>query len=58
MSRDPHEYNSKGQIKPDPEDYEAIERDYGSLPSNATDREAAERYQIAQSHKLIRLYGR
>jgi hypothetical protein len=56
MTRDPHEL--KGQIQPDPEDYEAIEREYGSLPSTATDREAAERYQIAQSRKLSRLYSR
>ena len=50
--------DAQPEIKPDPEDYEAIEREYGRLPSSPTDREAAERYQIAQSHKLIRLYGR
>jgi hypothetical protein len=58
MTGDPHDYESESRIKPDPEDYEAIEREYGSLPRDATHRETAERYQIAQSHKLIRVYGR
>jgi hypothetical protein len=43
MTHDTHDYDPKGKIKPDLEDYEAIEREYGRLPSNATDREAAER---------------
>ena len=53
--RGPHDYDSKSRIKPDPEDYEAIECEYGKLSRHATDRERAERYQVAQSHKLTRL---
>jgi hypothetical protein len=57
VARDPHDYdNPNGKIKPDLEDYEAMECEYGRLPRNATDREVAERHQLAQSHKLIRLY--
>jgi hypothetical protein len=45
-----------GKVKPDPQDYEAIEREYGRLPSNASTAECAHRYQLAQCAKLLRLY--
>jgi hypothetical protein len=39
-------------VKPDPEDYEAVER---SL--NVSDAALANRYRLAQANKLIRLAG-
>jgi hypothetical protein len=47
---------TKRPIKPDPQDYEAIERKYGPLPPNASDAQAGERYRLAQCNKLLRLY--
>jgi len=43
-------------IKPDPEDYQAVQRLRGRLRPNATDVESAEAYRDAQAHKLIRLW--
>jgi hypothetical protein len=43
-------------IKPDPQDFERIEREHGPLPANASDAELADRYRDAQSANLIRLY--
>jgi hypothetical protein len=39
--------------KPDLEDYEAIEAQYGRLRSNASTERRAERYRLAVAHKLI-----
>ena len=49
-----------GKVRPDPEDYAQIEREYGTgtLPPNAATEEQAERYRLAQAAKLIRLYGK
>jgi hypothetical protein len=44
-------------IKPDQQDYEAIERQYGWLPESASVEQRAHHYQLAQVAKLIRLYG-
>jgi len=44
------------QIKPDVEDYAAVERDFGVLPKTASDVERAHHYRLAQSTKLLRLY--
>jgi hypothetical protein len=44
-------------IKPDPQDYAEIERSYGQLPRDASDEQAAERYRLAQAHKLIREFA-
>jgi hypothetical protein len=44
-------------IEPDPQDYEAIEREHGPLPANASDAEHAHRYRLAQANKQIRLYA-
>jgi len=49
--------SAKGQtamIKPDQQDFEAIEKKCGVLAANASDAEAAERYRLAQATKLIR----
>jgi hypothetical protein len=43
-------------IKPDREDIEKIEREYGPLPHDATVREREERHRICQSAKLNRLW--
>jgi hypothetical protein len=43
-------------IKPDPQDYEAIAREEGPLPANASDAEVAHRYRLALAAKFIRLY--
>jgi hypothetical protein len=44
-------------VKPDKEDIEKVEKERGPLPVNATDKEAAERYRLAQAAKLIRESG-
>ena len=44
-------------ITPDKQDYETVEKEHGRRPANASDAEAAYRYQLAQAAKLIRLYG-
>ena len=43
-------------IKPDAQDFAALEREYGQLPSNASDAEYADRYRLAQANKLIRVF--
>jgi hypothetical protein len=44
-------------IRPDPQDYEAVERQYGKLSENTSIKEQADRYRLAEVTKLIRLYG-
>jgi ABC-type anion transport system duplicated permease subunit len=48
---------SNKPINPDPEDFAAIQREYGPLPRDATEAEVAHHYRLAQAKKLIRLYG-
>jgi hypothetical protein len=43
-------------LKPDPQDYRAVEREYGKLSDAASVAERARHYQLAQANKLIRLY--
>jgi hypothetical protein len=43
-------------IKPDRQDFEAIEHEHGPLPDDATTQDQADRYRLAQAAKLIRLY--
>lgn len=43
-------------VKPDPQDFKAIERQYGRPPYNATDAEFAHHYRRAQAAKLIRMW--
>jgi hypothetical protein len=50
-------YTSGGKIIPNKEDYEAIERECGPLAAEASTEKAAYRYQLAQAHKMIRLFG-
>ena len=42
-------------IQPEPEDFEAVEREFGSLPLDATEQQAAHRYRLAQATKILRL---
>ena len=41
-------------VKPDKQDFAAVEKEHGPLPSNASEAEHAERYRLAQAAKLIR----
>jgi hypothetical protein len=41
-------------IKPDQEDFDAVEKEYGPLSPNATQAALAERYRLAQAAKVIR----
>jgi hypothetical protein len=43
-------------IKPDPQDYEAVEAEHGRLHPNASDAACAKHYQLAQATKLLRLW--
>jgi hypothetical protein len=43
-------------IKPDPEDYAAVECEYGPLPPKASRAQHLYRHQLAQANKIIRLY--
>lgn len=42
-------------IEPDPEDFTAVDAEYGRLPLEASEKQATERYRLAQATKLIRL---
>jgi len=42
-----------GAIKPDQQDFEAVEKEYGPLPTTAS-QSARERYRLAQAAKVIR----
>lgn len=42
-------------VIPEMEDFEAIMREHGALSDTAPDEEVANRYRLAQAHKLIRL---
>ena len=41
-------------IKPDQQDFDAVEKEYGPLPPNASQAVLAERYRLAQAAKVIR----
>jgi hypothetical protein len=41
-------------IKPDRQDFEAVEKKYGPLPPNPSQAALAERYRLAQAAKVIR----
>ncbi len=43
------------EIKPDRCDFERLDQEYGTLPSNASVEERADRYRLAQAAKLIRV---
>jgi hypothetical protein len=42
-------------IKPDAQDFEAVARQFGDLPENASE-QRADHYLLAQATKLLRLY--
>jgi hypothetical protein len=42
-------------IKPDQQDFDAVEKEYGALPANASQAALDERYRLAQAAKAIRL---
>jgi hypothetical protein len=42
-------------IKPDQQDFDAVEKEYGPLPPNASQAALDERYRLAQAAKVIRL---
>jgi hypothetical protein len=41
-------------IKPDQQDFNAVEKEYGPLPPNPSQAALAERYRLAQAAKVIR----
>jgi hypothetical protein len=41
-------------VKPDREDFDAVEREHGPLPPIASDAARAERYRLAQAAKITR----
>ncbi len=41
-------------IKPDQQDFNLVEKEYGPLPSNPSQAALAERYRLAQAAKVIR----
>jgi hypothetical protein len=50
--------HTKGKIwaiKPDQQDIDAVEKEYGPLPPNASQAALDERYRLAQAAKVIRL---
>jgi hypothetical protein len=43
-------------IIPDPQDFQAIESEYGTLPADATDEQRNRQYRLALMLKMVRLY--
>ena len=43
-------------IQPEPQDFEAVEREFGPLPLDASEQEAAHRYRLAQATKILRIF--
>jgi hypothetical protein len=41
-------------IRPDQQDFDAVEKEYGPLPPTASQAALAERYRLAQAAKVIR----
>jgi hypothetical protein len=41
-------------IKPDQQDFDAVEKEHGPLPPTASERVRAERYRLAQAAKVVR----
>ena len=41
-------------VKPDQQDFNAVEREYGPLPPSASEGARAERYRLAQAAKITR----
>jgi hypothetical protein len=49
-----HTKSKIGAIKPDQQDFDAVEKEYGPLPPTAGKAALAERYRLAQAAKVIR----
>ncbi len=46
-----HTKSKIGAIKPDQQDFDAVEREYGPLPPTASKEALAERYRLAQARQ-------
>jgi hypothetical protein len=46
--------HTKSKIKPDQQDFDAVEKEYGPLPRSASRAALAERYRLAQAAKIVR----
>ena len=46
--------SKSGAIKPDQQDFDAVEKEYGPLSPTANQAALAERYRLAQAAKVIR----
>ncbi len=42
-------------IQPEQQDFESVENEFGPLPLDATEQEAAHRYRLAQATKILRI---
>jgi hypothetical protein len=49
-----HTKDAIRDIKPDQQDFEAVEKEYGPLPPTASQAALAERYRLAQAANVIR----
>jgi hypothetical protein len=49
-----HTKSKNGAIKPDQQDFDAVEKEHGPLPPTASPAALAERYRLAQAAKVIR----
>jgi hypothetical protein len=49
-----HTKSKIGAIKPDQQDFDAVEKEYGPLPQTPSNAALAERYRLAQAAKVIR----
>jgi hypothetical protein len=49
-----HTKSKNEAIKPDQQDFEAVEKEYGPLRPNASKAALAERYRLAQVAKVVR----
>jgi hypothetical protein len=43
-------------IQPEPQDFEAVEKELGPLPLDASEQEAAHRSRLAQATKILRIF--
>ena len=43
-------------IQPEPQDFEAVEREFGPFPLDASQQEAIHRYRFAQATKILRMF--
>ena len=43
-------------IQPEPQDFEAVEREFGPFPLDASQQEAVHRYRLAQATKILRIF--